>query len=95
MKFGFVDLGQMGAPMAINLGQKNDVLLCDRNANAVANVGQSGAKTANEPDQFADVDVLITCLLNAKIVESVLFDQRIYYEMLKLTYLTNPRFLNS
>ncbi|WRQ46388.1 NAD(P)-dependent oxidoreductase [Rhodobacterales bacterium FZCC0083] len=76
MKFGFVGLGQMGAPMAINLGQQNDVLVYDRNTNAVANVGQSGAKTANEPDQFADVDVLITCLPNAKIVESALFDQK-------------------
>ena len=27
MKFGFVGLGQMGAPMAINLAQKHDVLV--------------------------------------------------------------------
>ena len=76
MRFGFLGLGQMGAPMAINLGQQNDVLVYDRNTNAVANVGQRGAKTANAPDQFADVDVLITCLPNAKIVESALFDQK-------------------
>ena len=62
--------------MAINLGQQNDVLVYDRNTNAVANVGQRGAKTANAPDQFSDVDVLITCLPNAKIVESALFDQK-------------------
>ena len=38
MKFGFVGLGQMGAPMAINLAAKNDVLVYDRNTDAVAKV---------------------------------------------------------
>lgn len=76
MKFGFVGLGQMGAPMAINLGRQNDVLVYDRNTNAVANVGRSGAEAAEEPHEFADVDVLITCLPAAKIVESALFDPK-------------------
>nr|WP_171178189.1 NAD(P)-dependent oxidoreductase [Ruegeria sp. HKCCD8929] len=76
MKFGFVGLGQMGAPMAINLAQEHDVLVYDRNTNAVANVEQSGAKGADEPDQFSDVDVLITCLPAAKIVNSALFDPK-------------------
>ena len=31
MKFGFVGLGQMGAPMAINLAHEHDVLVYDRN----------------------------------------------------------------
>ena len=30
MKFGFVGLGQMGAPMAINLALKHEVLVYDR-----------------------------------------------------------------
>ena len=76
MKFGFVGLGQMGAPMAINLGRQNDVLVYDRNTNAVANVGRSGAEAAEKPHEFADVDVLITCLPAAKIVESALFDPK-------------------
>jgi 3-hydroxyisobutyrate dehydrogenase-like beta-hydroxyacid dehydrogenase len=76
MKFGFVGLGQMGAPMAINLAQEHDVLVYDRNTSAVANVERSGAKGASEPCQFADVDVLITCLPAAKIVNSALFDSK-------------------
>lgn len=74
MKFGFVGLGQMGAPMAINLSQEHDVLVYDRNTSAVANVVRSGAKGADAPDQFADVDVLITCLPAAGIVNSALFN---------------------
>lgn len=74
MKFGFLGLGQMGAPMAMNLAQEHDVLVYDRNTSAVAIVERSGAKGAEAPDQFTDVDVLITCLLAAKIVDSALFD---------------------
>ena len=46
MKFGFVGLGQMGAPMAINLAKKNNVLVYDQNTDAVAKVGRSGALVA-------------------------------------------------
>ena len=47
MKFGFVGLGQMGAPMAIILAAKNNVLVYDRNIDAVAKVLRSGAKAAS------------------------------------------------
>ena len=76
MKFGFVGLGQMGAPMAINLAQEHDVLVYDRDSDAVVNVERSGTKGAGEPHQFADVDVLVTCLPAAKIVDSALFDPK-------------------
>ena len=76
MKFGFVGLGQMGAPMAINLAHEYDVLIYDRNTNAIASVERSGAKGADKPDQFADVDALITCLPAAKILNNALFDPK-------------------
>ncbi len=76
MKFGFVGLGQMGAPMAINLTQQHDVLVHARNARAVANVERSGATAADGPGQFADIDVLITCLPSASTVDNVLFDPK-------------------
>ena len=38
MRFGFVGLGQMGAPMAINLAHDHDVLVYDQNASAIAKV---------------------------------------------------------
>ena len=74
MKFGFVGLGQMGAPMAINLAQKHDVLVYDQNKTSFTNVMRSGAKGADNLGQFADVDVLITCLPTGNIVNSVLFE---------------------
>lgn len=76
MKFGFVGLGQMGAPMAINLARENDVLVHARNISAVSEVVESGAKSADDPGQFSGVDVLITCLPDSKIVSRVLFDRQ-------------------
>lgn len=76
MKFGFVGLGQMGAPMAVNLTREQDILVYDQNTDALAKVVRRGAKAADTPDQFADVDVLMTCLPDAKIVNRVLFDPK-------------------
>ena len=64
----------MGAPMAINLAHKHDVLAYDQNASAIAKVERSGAKGADKLDQFSDVEVLITCLPSANTVNSALFD---------------------
>ena len=55
MRFGFVGLGQMGAPMAINLSREHDVLVYDQNASAIAKVERCGAKRADKLDQFSDV----------------------------------------
>ena len=76
MKFGFVGLGQMGAPRAVNLTREQDVLVYDPNADALAKVVRRGGKVADTPDQFAHVDVLMTCLPDAKIVNRVLFDPK-------------------
>jgi len=77
MKFGFVGLGQMGAPMAINLARGNDVMVMDCNADAMDEVSRHGAKIANGPEHFADVNVLILCLPTAAIVKDVLFDPQV------------------
>lgn len=76
MKFGFVGLGQMGAPMAVNLTREQDVLVYDQNTDALARVVRQGGEAADTPDQFARVDVLMTCLPNAQIVNRVLFDPK-------------------
>lgn len=76
MKFGFAGLGQMGAPMAINLARHYDVLVYDRNPDTVAHVVRNGARGAQSPDQFTTVDALVMCLPCAEIVNSVLFDSK-------------------
>jgi len=74
MKFGFVGLGQMGAPMAINLARKYDVLVHARTISTVSEVVTRGAKHADDIGQFSDIDVLITCLPDSIAVNHVLFD---------------------
>ena len=44
MKFGFIGLGQMGAPMAMNLAQKHDVLVYDQNENTIAKIGRASCR---------------------------------------------------
>lgn len=74
MKFGFVGLGQMGAPMAVNLAREHDVLVYGQNADTIAELVRQGTKRADSRNQFAHVNVLIMCLPSAKIVNQVLFD---------------------
>lgn len=74
MKFGFVGLGQMGAPMAINLARVHDVLAFDRHVDAAAKVARHGARIAEISEQFSNVDVLILCLPTAETVKDALFN---------------------
>lgn len=74
MQFGFVGLGQMGAPMAANLAKSNDVMVFDLSEDAMAAAEKAGASRASGAQGFAAVDVLITCLPSGGIVEKSLFD---------------------
>ena len=74
MKFGFVGLGQMGAPMAANLAGANDVLVFDLSQDAMEQAAQAGATLAKTVADFSQVDVLFTCLPTGEIVERSLFD---------------------
>ena len=76
MKYGFIGLGQMGSPMAINLSRSHDVVVYDRNHDVVEHLSKHGAKPANRPDGFLDVDVLILSLPSADIVKQALFDRQ-------------------
>ena len=74
MKFGFVGLGQMGAPMAINLAKAFDVTIFDKNTEIMSAVAKKGANALVRPDQFSEVDALFLCLPNADTVKHVLLD---------------------
>lgn len=74
MRYGFVGLGQMGAPMAANLAGANDVKVFDLSEDAMNAAMAAGASKAASTADFADVDVLITCLPSGGIVEKSLFD---------------------
>ncbi|SHG83798.1 NAD(P)-dependent oxidoreductase [Marivita hallyeonensis] len=74
MRFGFVGLGQMGAPMAANLAASHDVKVFDLSEEAMNLANNAGASKAEDAGDFAGVDVMITCLPSGAIVERTLFD---------------------
>jgi 2-hydroxy-3-oxopropionate reductase len=73
-KVGFIGLGIMGKPMALNLLKAGiDTTVYDINAKAVEVLAEAGAKTAVSPKQLAAAsDIVITIVPNATIVESLL-----------------------
>lgn len=74
MKVGFIGLGAMGKPMALNLVKNNiDLTVFDISTPAVQELVAAGATASNSAAEMAEsVDVLITMLPNAKIVDMTL-----------------------
>lgn len=75
MKVGFVGLGIMGKPMAMNLLKAGyELTVFDFNQTAVAEVVAAGAKEAASGQKVAEqTDVVITMLPNSPNVSSALF----------------------
>lgn len=76
-KIGFIGLGIMGKPMAINLLKAGyQVTVTDLNKEAVEQVVNSRGIAAATPQEVAEnVDVIITMLPNANIVKGVIFGE--------------------
>ncbi|MGF6770492.1 3-hydroxyisobutyrate dehydrogenase [Paraburkholderia sp. GAS199] len=74
MKIGFIGLGNMGAPMALNLLKAGHAVnVFDLNAQAVQTLVDAGAKAAGSPKAAAtDVECVITMLPAAAHVRHVL-----------------------
>lgn len=77
MKVGFVGLGIMGKPMAINVLKKGYPLICyDFNKENVDSLVAFGATSANNGKQVAEeADIIITMLPNSPNVEDALFSK--------------------
>ncbi len=73
MKIGFIGLGIMGKPMSKNLVKAgNELVVCDFNKDAVAELVAMGAKEAANGAEVAKAcDVVITMLPNSPHVRSV------------------------
>ena len=76
MRFGFVGLGQMGAPMAINLAKAYNVTIFDSKKKTMLAVAGKRASPLDRPNQFSEIDALILSLPDAATVQHVLFDPR-------------------
>ncbi|MEC9197778.1 MAG: NAD(P)-binding domain-containing protein, partial [Pseudomonadota bacterium] len=72
MKIGFIGLGQMGKPMAINLGKAFDVIAYDQRADVLP--ADVAAKQVDDLRAFADCTHVFLSLPSVKVLESVLFD---------------------
>ena len=74
LKVGFIGLGVMGGPMAMNILKKGGFQLTvfDLNADAVARLTKAGAKSAKSPREVAAAsDIVVTMLPEPKHVEQV------------------------
>lgn len=77
MKIGFIGLGIMGRPMALNLVKAGfQVKAFDLSSDARKTLAEAGAEEAVSPIEAATgTDVIITMLPNAAIVKDVLFGE--------------------
>ena len=73
---GFIGLGIMGKPMALNLLKNNvEVMVNDLNEEALKEVSLHGGKPASQKEIGQNCDIIMTILPNGKIVQSVLFGE--------------------
>jgi 3-hydroxyisobutyrate dehydrogenase-like beta-hydroxyacid dehydrogenase len=73
MKIGFVGLGQMGKPMALNMLKSGDELLVHSTQKRYAELEKAGARGVSHPKEMAGVDFLFLCLPHGDAVRDALF----------------------
>lgn len=74
MRIGFLGLGAIGAPMAVHLARRGDLVVWNRTtARAAEFADRHGAIAAPTPRALAsEVDIVITCLPTSREVEALL-----------------------
>jgi 3-hydroxyisobutyrate dehydrogenase-like beta-hydroxyacid dehydrogenase len=73
MKIGFVGLGQMGRPIALNLLKSRATLtVTDRTPKSFAEFERRGARASADQTAIADSDIIFLCLPNDKAVEGLI-----------------------
>lgn len=73
MKYGFVGLGQMGKPMAINLGNSFDVIAYDQRPDVLP--GTAKTRQADSLKDLSECTHVFLSLPSSKVLEIVLFDK--------------------
>lgn len=76
MRIGFIGLGQMGKPMALNMLKSEAELMVYVRKSSVASDFQShGAKITTTLSDIAKADIIFLCLPDTKVVQDVLLSQ--------------------
>ncbi|CAI1577601.1 2-hydroxy-3-oxopropionate reductase [Serratia liquefaciens] len=82
MKIGFAGLGGMGSAMAANLLQAGyGVKVWNRSPQAAQPLVSAGAVQARQPEELAEVDVLITMLANDTATEQVVVESGLLQQL--------------
>lgn len=78
MKLGFIGIGLMGEPMTLRLLQAGfAVTVWNRSADKLATVAAAGATVAGSIAELVEqVDVVLLCLANTDVVETVVFGEQ-------------------
>lgn len=75
MNVGFIGLGIMGAPMALNILKRGHKLtVYNRTPDKARPLIDAGATLAPSPQEIGAVDVLITCVADGSAEDAVMFD---------------------
>jgi 3-hydroxyisobutyrate dehydrogenase-like beta-hydroxyacid dehydrogenase len=74
MKIGFIGLGQMGRPMALNMLKSGaELIVHSVVTTAYTELEQAGAKTVSNARDVAQADIIFLCLPHAEAVKDVLY----------------------
>ena len=74
MNVGFVGLGNMGTPMALNiLKSGHQLTVYNRTVGKAGPLTEAGATLASSPQEIGDVDVLVTVLSDGPAEDAVIF----------------------
>ncbi|HJY19511.1 MAG TPA: NAD(P)-binding domain-containing protein, partial [Xanthobacteraceae bacterium] len=74
MHVGFIGLGIMGAPMALNIAKRGHRLtVYNRTEGKARPLVEAGATLAKTPHDIGDVDVLITCVADGAAEDAIFF----------------------
>jgi 3-hydroxyisobutyrate dehydrogenase-like beta-hydroxyacid dehydrogenase len=73
MKVGFIGLGQMGKPIALNLLKSGaELVVNDRTDRSFGIFRDRGIRGSTDPAELADADMIFLCLPSGKIVQDIL-----------------------
>lgn len=76
MKLGFIGLGEMGKPMALNLLKSGDALtVYDVNNASYTEFENAGAGTAGHLKELSDSDIIFSCLPDSKVIGAVFYGE--------------------
>src|SRR5436190_929269 len=76
MKLGFVGLGQMGRPIALNLLKSGaELVVNDRSDESFGIFRDRGATGSTDIADLADADVIFLCLPNGKVVQDIVLGE--------------------